>query len=181
MPDESAAVAVTALEALFRQYGAPLVLKSDNGSAFLAGQCTALLAAWGVWQLFSPPRMPRYNGSCEAGIGSMKTRTHHQAAGGNHAGEWTCADAEAARQQANETARPWGSRGSTPAEVWEGRRPVAAEERTVFAAVVLQSEREARRAQGYPADTVLDRTAQAAVNRVALREALLASGLLRLL
>ena len=50
----------------------------------------------------------RYNGSCEAGIGSMKTRTHHQSVRGEHAGDWTCADAEAARQEANETARPWG-------------------------------------------------------------------------
>jgi hypothetical protein len=104
VPDESAAGAVAALEALFRQHGAPLVLKSDNCSAFIAGACAALLSIWVVWPLFSPPRTPRYNGSCEAGIGSMKTRTHHQAARGNHAGKWTCADAEAARQRANESA-----------------------------------------------------------------------------
>ncbi len=181
VPDESAAVTVAALEALFGQYGAPLVLKSDNGSAFIAGESAALLAAWGVCPLFSPPRTPRYNGSCEAGIGSMKTRTHHQAARGDRAGDWTCADAEAARQQANETGRPWGSRGPTPAEVWEGRQPVAAAERSAFAAAVGQAEREARRAQGYAADAALDRAAQAAVHRVALSEVLRARGLLRLL
>lgn len=168
------------MQALFKQYGAPLVLKSDSGSAFIAGASAALLAAWGVWPLFSPPRTPRYNGSCEAGIGSMKTRTHHQAARGNHAGDWTCADAEAARQQANETGRPWGSRGPTPAEVWAVRQPVAAAERTAFAAAVAQAEREARRTQGYAADAALDHKAQAAVHRLALPEVLLALGLLRL-
>ena len=179
--DESAATAVAALTALFGQYGVPLVLKSDNGSAFIAEDFMGQLTRWGVWQLFSPPRTPRYNGSCEAGIGSMKTRTHHQAAAGNQAGEWTCADAEAARQQANETARPWGSRGPTPAEAWENRQAVTAAERAMFAVRVGQAEAEARQAQGHAADVALDRTAQAAVNRVALREALVASGLLRLL
>jgi transposase InsO family protein len=181
VPDESAVGAVRALEMLFRQYGAPLVLKSDNGSAFVAEECAALLGEWGVWQLFSPPRTPRYNGSCEAGIGSMKTRTHHSAARGNHAGDWTCDDAEAARQEANETARPWSSHGPTPTEVWEGRSRISSEERTSFAEAVRRSERETRRAQGYPADATLDRTAQAAVNRVALREALQALGLLRII
>jgi transposase InsO family protein len=30
---------------------------------------------------------PQYNGSCEASIGSMKTRTHNQAARGRHVAE----------------------------------------------------------------------------------------------
>jgi hypothetical protein len=72
------------------------VLKSDNGSAFIAAEFGEMLSAWGVWQLFSPPRMPRYNGSCEAGIGSMKSRTHHQAARQGRPGRWTCEDAEVA-------------------------------------------------------------------------------------
>ena len=180
--DESADAAAAGLEALFREHGAPLVLKSDNGSAFVAEEFGALLDRWGVWQLFSPPRTPRYNGSCEAGIGSMKTRTHYQAAArGGRAGEWTCTDAEAARQEANETARPWGAGGPTPGEVWAGRQRVEEPERAAFAESVRRSEREARRAQGHPAPAVLDRTAQAAMSRVALREALLVHQLLRLL
>jgi len=35
--DETARTAMAGLEALFRQHGPPLVLKSDNGSAFIAG------------------------------------------------------------------------------------------------------------------------------------------------
>jgi transposase InsO family protein len=86
VPDETAQTAAAALEGLFREHGAPLVLKSDNGSAFVAAEVEAVLSRWGVWQLFSPPRLPRYNGSCEAGIGSMKTRSHHQASRGGRPG-----------------------------------------------------------------------------------------------
>ena len=55
--------------------GAPLVLKSDNGSAFVAEALQGWLRAAGVEALFSPPRLPAYNGSCEAGIGALKDRT----------------------------------------------------------------------------------------------------------
>jgi hypothetical protein len=155
------------------------VLKSDNGSAFRADEVEALLARWEIWSLFSPPRMPRYNGSCEAGIGSMKARTHHQAARRGHAGEWTCDDAEAVRQEANQTARPWGLRGPTPEEAWHGRRPVGAEERTAFGETVGRLEREARQEQGYPPEGPLGPWEQAAVSRAAVRRALVAHGLLR--
>jgi transposase InsO family protein len=176
--DESARTARDALEALFRQHGPPLVLKSDNGSAFVAGEVGALLTAWGVEPLFSPPRTPRYNGSCEAGIGSMKARTHHRAASAGRPGEWTCDDAEAARLEANQTARPWGSRGPTPEETWAGRRPVSAGERAAFGEAVGRLEREARQEQGCPPDGPLDTMVQAAVRRVAIRRALVAHGLL---
>lgn len=176
--DESALTAVAALEGLFHEHGAPLVLKSDNGSAFLATELDELLRRWQVWQLFSPPRMPRYNGSCEAGIGSMKTRTHHQAARQGRAGEWTCDDVEAARLQANETARPWGLHGPVPEETWQAREPLMPEERRSFSQSVHQLEQEARQEQGYALATSLEPMAQAAVNRVALQRALVAHNLL---
>jgi hypothetical protein len=47
VPDEAAPTAAAALAALFREHGPPLVLKSDNGSAFVAAEVEALLAAWG--------------------------------------------------------------------------------------------------------------------------------------
>mgnify|MGYP001144907076 CR=1 FL=1 len=101
-------------------------------SAFIAEDTDDLLKKWCIWQLFSPPRTPSYNGSAEAGIGSMRTRTHHQAARHGHAGEWTCNDVEAARLEANETARPWGHHGPTPDEVWQGRALIGIEERMAF-------------------------------------------------
>ena len=101
-------------------------------------------ATWGVWQLFSPPRMPRYNGACEAGIGSMKARSHHQAARQGRPGAWTCDDAEAGRLQANETARPWGLHGPTPGQAWQRREPIGPEHRAAFAATVRAVEEEVR-------------------------------------
>ena len=38
------------------------------------------LARWQIVPLFSPVRMPRYNGECEAGIGAAKRRTEYLAA-----------------------------------------------------------------------------------------------------
>jgi hypothetical protein len=58
---------------------------------------------------------------------------------------------------------------------------VEAGERAEFAEAVRQAEKEARQAQGHPADAALGRLAQAAVSRAALREVLLSRGLLRLL
>lgn len=134
--DESAQTATDALTSLFRQYGPPLVLKTDNGSAFKAGEMSALLSRWSVAQLRSPAHCPSFNGSCEAGIGSMKTRTHHQSARRGYPGEWTCDDTEAAREQANETARPWGAAGPTPGQRWEERLPISAAERAAFGQAV---------------------------------------------
>jgi hypothetical protein len=95
---------------------------------------------------------------------------------GGRPGAWTCDDAEAARLEANETALPRGVHGPTPGEAWEGRRRLDAGERAAFAAEGEGHRREARRAQGYGAGAVLDRTAG---DRVAIRDALVARGLLR--
>jgi hypothetical protein len=154
------------------------LLTSDNGSAFIAAETEALLAQWEVWHLYSPPFLPEYNGSCEAGIGSMKMRTYHQAVRRGQVGEWTCEDLEAARQEANETGRPWGHRGPTPAEVWSGRSLLPREERSAFATTVRQFQEETRRRRGCPAQDELDRASQAAVDREALGRALVAHDLL---
>jgi hypothetical protein len=77
------------LVALFRAHGAPLVLEADNASAFIAGLTQKLLADWQVWHLRSPD-IPEYSGACEAGIGSMKTRTHNLADRGGRASPWNC-------------------------------------------------------------------------------------------
>ncbi len=77
VPNEQAGPVMEILETLFVEHGAPLVIKADNGSPFISGDLRALLDRWGVRLLLSPPRTPRYNGSCEAGIGSMKKRTRY--------------------------------------------------------------------------------------------------------
>src|SRR5436190_2457063 len=92
VPDATAAEAMPVLEMLVRQYGPPLVLKSDNGSAFISHAFREWLEGWQITPLFSPVRMPRYNGACEAGIGAAKRRTEYCAARHNRLGDWTSDD-----------------------------------------------------------------------------------------
>jgi transposase InsO family protein len=54
--DITARTAWQELESLFVMHGAPLVLKSDNGSAFIDGNYRDHIRAFGVELLFSPPR-----------------------------------------------------------------------------------------------------------------------------
>lgn len=146
--EATAATTTAALLSLFMIYGAPLVLKLDNGSPFVAAMTRELLAQWGVIPLYSPPGCPQYNGAIEAGIGALKVRTHYQAVRQGRPGEWTLEDAEAARQQGNTLGRPWGSHGPTPAERWAKRQPLPAAERAAFAASVACLEDETVCASG---------------------------------
>lgn len=164
LPTEEATgrVAAGALSALFLLHGAPLVLKCDNGSPFPSGTVCQLNHDFHVQMLFSPPRMPRYNGAVEAGIGSLKTRTEHQAARHGRPGQWTFDDLAAALLEANATARPRGATQPTPDESWAARSLVSADERSRFAAAV-DRQRSAADAQGRPRanpDTDLDESAR---------------------
>jgi transposase InsO family protein len=173
----TAAVVVAELDWLFLRHGAPLVLKTDNGSAFCAGELRRQLARWGVGQLFSPPRRPAYNGAIEASIGSLKRRTQCQCSVAGHPGVWTSAAVEAARQQAN-TSRPRRLHGRTPEQVWETRPWLIDDDRAAFQATVEQYRSEERSCRAWPTEKVLSRTEQAAVDRIALRRALVAHDLL---
>ena len=175
---EGAGVVVAALRFLFLLYGAPLVLKMDNGSAFISGEVEALLREHGVFALFSPPGTPAYNGSVEAGIGSLEVRAFYESARHDRPGEWTCDDVAAACRQANETAHPWGLGGPTPERAWRDRMPITEIEAQQFrAAYDHQQER---------ACAVRDRTPsqnathwlRTSIDRVALSRALIERGYL---
>jgi hypothetical protein len=60
------------LEALFRQHGAPLFLKRDNGAPFNSQPVDAVMDRFGVLPLNNPPHFPRYNGGMEKGIRDFK-------------------------------------------------------------------------------------------------------------
>ena len=62
---ERAVAAEQVLAALIEQHGAPLVLKLDNGSAFIARRFAKFCKRHGITLLHSPVRRPRYNGTCE--------------------------------------------------------------------------------------------------------------------
>jgi hypothetical protein len=132
MPAATAEVAGGALAALFAARGAPLVLKSDNGSHFAADAVQLLLLAHQVEWLPSPPACPRYNGAIEAGIGSLKERTETYAARAGHAAYWTADDVAGACAEANALARPRGEAGPSPEVIWSQRSWITGAERAAF-------------------------------------------------
>jgi len=120
------------LESLFMQHSAPLVVKSDNGATLIAKEVQAVMEQFGVIYLLSPPYYPQYNGACEAGHGSIKTRAHHIAARAGRKGQWTCDDIEAARVQANDLSRPKGHGGPSPNQLWAEKNIVSERDRLIF-------------------------------------------------
>ena len=175
LPDLTAEVTRAALAWLFTVYGAPLVLKVDNGSAFRAVTFRAFLEARGVIALYSPPACPGYNGSIEAAIGSLKKRTEEQARSRGHADRWAVADLEAAQAKAN-TSHPRRLNGRTPALVWESRKRLDALERVVFTLTVERQRFRARQELGIAPEEELDHWRDSAVDRRAVERALVEHG-----
>lgn len=178
VPALTADVVRAELLPLFLACGAPWVLKSDNGPAFRADSTKRFLTRWQVCALFSPPHTPSYNGSIEAAIGSLKTRTQKLAEGAAHPQRWTSAVVETARRLANETARPRRLHGASPEEVWSNRPRLTTEDRDRFQATVRRLQAETWLAQGSLPDGAASHWDQAAVDRIALRRALVAHDLL---
>jgi transposase InsO family protein len=176
--DMEAATAQAELELLFTIHGAPLVVKSDNGSAFLAASMKSKLGQWQVWPLYSPPGQPGYNGAIEASIGSLKKRTQHAAYLAGHAGAWTTADLDRARTLANLVARPRGAEGPTPQQLWESRRTPTQNERQAFAASVRQLEQRIRDQDALAQEAPLNHYEQASLHRRVLPQVLMEHGLL---
>jgi transposase InsO family protein len=180
MPNKEAETIVAWLEALVREFGRPMVLKSDNEAVLRSKEIQKSLQRWGVTPLLSPKGVPAYNGSCEAGIGSMKSRTHIEAARHDRAGLWSADDLEAARLQANETARPQGPRGPTPEQSWGARTPIRDEDRDHFGRELERCRHEIREQAGVPIGEDIDAETAARWERNALTRALVACGLLEI-
>ena len=136
--DQTATETVSVLRSIFDLYGAPLVIKSDNGSAFKSELFANLLEAWDCQHLRSPARTLRYNGSCEAEIGAMKVRTRHYAERRGAAHEWTCDDLNAARRQANHIHRSETDPYRAAAERWSERETIIPAQRTTLANLIQE-------------------------------------------
>jgi transposase InsO family protein len=169
---EKAQEVLPVLQDLFERHGPPLVLKSDNGSAFIAEVTRAAMQRQEVAQLFSPARRPRYNGALERSNGVLKTYTQQHAAAEGHPLRWTSQDLEQARRLANTISRPWGHREPTPEEVWRDRRPITTEERHAFEQALAAQRVQARDDLGVTADGDLSAADQARVDRLALSRTL---------
>jgi transposase InsO family protein len=176
--DETAQTTINALHWLFLEHGPPLVLKSDNGSGFIADEMHRFLDRWQVRHLFSPPYTPEYNGAIEAGNGALKNRTHEEAVRQGRTGRWTADDCEAARHIANQLVYPDGPLGSSRHEAFHAAPTIAPDLRAAFGRTVQHQQTEERCKQGYALDTDLGHVAQAQIDRVAIGRALVEHGLL---
>ena len=131
---EDAETACDFLRALIHRHEPPLVVKTDNGSAFVSDAFQSLLDEYRILALRSPPYTPEYNGAVETGIGTLKTHAHYAAARHDRPGEWTCDDVEEARLRGNAYSQPFGWRYPTPDEAWEDRVPLGEGRRLRFLA-----------------------------------------------
>lgn len=95
VPGERAAAVVALLRRLFALHGPPLVLKADNGSAFIAESVAELCREHGVALMHSPVRRPRWNGTCEVS-GRWAKRRAEEAAERRGGGDLTREDLAAA-------------------------------------------------------------------------------------
>lgn len=181
---QSADAVVFHFRQLFRQHAAPLVLKTDNGSPFIAEQTRQLLLAHSVVNLLSPPLTPQYNGSIEATGGQLKTRAALLAQLSS-CDTWTSDILEAARLEANTLSKPWGPSAPTPDQRWAARPPVQPEQRASLAALIqrktsditLSIQRE-RLQKGLAIE--LSAACTATVARTAIRQALVELGYLQI-
>ena len=179
VPSQQVSVVVDALAALFAEHPVPLVLKSDNGSAFVAEATRTLLAGHDVIPLYSPAYTPRFNGSCEAGVGAIKTRAHYEAARHGRPGHWTCDDVENARLRGNANARPRGAEGLSPNELWDQRSLIIDRSR-LRAAVETATKEEHERLLDELDVHQLDARQRAAAERIGIARALVECGHLQL-
>ena len=80
VPGERAGAVIACLQRLIEQHGAPLVLKADNGSAFIAACVARFCRRHGITLMHSPVRRPRWNGTCEVSGRWAKLRAAEAAA-----------------------------------------------------------------------------------------------------
>jgi hypothetical protein len=177
--DETSATAAAILEGMFREHGAPLVLKVDNGSAWRGQEVQTVLMKWMVWMLFSPPLTPEYNGSSEAGIGAAKGRTHERSERRGDAGNWSWDDIEGARLDGNHFGSSPLFPNQTPEQVWETRQPILTEERAALQDAVNRIEKEVQEERaGRSGEAVQEAPSKEGIMRAVLSRALRALGLL---
>lgn len=142
---------IATLTRLCASHGAPLVIKSDNGSHFRAQAVAAFLRSQRIALLPSPPYTPSYNGACEAGNGAIKNRAAALAARDGNPALWTCRHVEAARLWSNRVDAD--RRGATPEERWAGHAPIPTPERDRLRTALLGAYRRLR--QSYRSITTI--------------------------
>jgi transposase InsO family protein len=171
-----AATVCAVLQRLVHALGAPLVIKSDNGSHFTAAAVQDVLRRYGVVWLPSPPYCPAYNGSVEAGIGALKRRAGENAEAAGHA-PWLREDVEQARLDGNR-APLRRLAGRTPDQAWLARAPIEPGLRVSFLATCRRGRERAALAHGELDLTSLSGREADQVQRLVVSRALVEYGFL---
>lgn len=169
--DDSRTV-ISLLRGLFAWHGKPLLIKSDNGSAFTAQAVRDFLEENGVHLLLSPPGTPQFNGSCEAGCGSVKSYAFHEAARNDRPHAWTPDDVEAGRCRSNIIPRQDDPANRTPDEIFASREPVSQGERAAFHFAYLHHAEQVREELEIDPGKELSVKEQDRIDRLALSRAL---------
>lgn len=180
--EAATAAAVQAVyQRLFDEHGPPLVMKSDNGAQFREEGTKSKLAEHQVTPLYNPVRHPSYNGGVERANGQLAGYQEAVAASNGREGLPTREDAENARKLANELHRRDGFGGPTAAEIWELRKPIYPSQRDAFLQALSERRNVVRAALKFEPEADLTHYQQAAVDRRAVRDVLVAQELLRIL
>jgi transposase len=177
---QNAEEVVRDLEGEFLAHGAPLVLKVDNGPAFISQKLRDLCQRWGVELLWSPPWTPRYNGAIESTIRWMKDRTEHAALRAGRPGEWRAEDLQVAKANTNQLPKDPRQSATPRIDVFAARLAVSIELRSAFRSRLAQERALERQARGIAANTTLRRREETSINRQAMRRALVALGILNI-
>lgn len=130
--------------------------------------------------LFSPKRHPQYNGGVERANGQLTSYQEAAARYRQRPAGPTCEDAATALAWANQLTRPHGWQGPTADELWQTRASLVPVERAAFIEAVEQQRRLVRAQFDFALDTLLTHDQQAAVDRRAVRDVLVAHELLRI-
>jgi transposase InsO family protein len=160
---------------LISYYGPPLVIKSDNGPAFISRSFRRLLSEMGVLLLLSPPYCAPYNGSGENAVNEAKTHAAHHALLHGRTETWTKDDLAWARERSNITV---GADGLTRDERFKSGEPITAQERRNFRLAFRAEKRKIRRDMEGELKRKLNRKEHNIADRRALRNALIGSGFL---
>ena len=173
-PDLGTAHVLGVLARLFGEHGAPLSIKSDNGSAFIAEDTKELLEEWGVLPLYSPPGCPAYNGSVECGIRWLKeTALDLALVRGGSPGDRLGEAVDVLNAQVKR------GRKASPDRQWQQRCPITVAERRRMHRLVDGERLRRRVAEGIASDARLTHAEAASGDRYAVPEALKILGVLQ--
>ena len=174
---EDSKTVIDLLSFLFALFGAPLVIKSDNGPPFASHETKNFLTRCGVFLLLSPPYTPSYNGAIESGFFPIKNFSLLEAARNDRPSAWTMDDVFSAKCRFNAVVRPDDPFGRTPQEIFNGRLGVTDQMRERFRECYLDLQKNACLELGYLLDyDDLSLQQQAEVDRIAIVKALVDQG-----